>query len=132
MTLANAIARKINNDHKAGAPGGTLDLSTGTPEDFTPSKITHDFAIGGGMGVPEYARKRITGKGIESWLRPYFGTFAPAFVGWWVEDGKIVLDVTTVWSGTDYEKTKARALEIAAEREERAVFDFTSGECVTV
>lgn len=132
MTLANAIARKINADHKAGAPGGTLDLTSGTPEDFAPTGRTYDFAIGGDLDVPEYKRKRVTGRGIEAWLKPYFGGFSPAVIGWWVEDDYIVLDVTLIWSGTDYEKTKARALEIAADRGERAVFDFTAGECVTV
>lgn len=132
MTLANAIARKINNDRKAGATGGTLDLSTGTPEDFVPTGRTYDFAIGGDHGVPEYKRKRITGRGIEAWLRPHLGGYCPPVIGWWAEDDTIVLDVTLIWSGTDHEKTKARALEIAAERGERAVFDFTAGEVVNV
>lgn len=126
MTLANAIARKINNDLKAGAPGGTLDLSTGTPEDFAPSDRTYSFAIGGGAGVPEYKRKRVTGRGIEAWLRPYFGPWAPAFVGWWVEDGQVVLDVTTVWTGTDYADTLTEAVKIGMERGERAIYDFTT------
>lgn len=130
--MFDLIAQKIRAGVAAGAPGGTLEI---TPEDvrnFGSVRGLHSFAIGGD-GTPEKKCKRVTARVLRAWLAPYWGpNNCPRFIGWWMEDGTIVLDVPTIWSGTDYEATRAKAEEIGRERGERAIYDFTADEDITL
>lgn len=126
--MFDLIAQKIRAGVATGAPGGTLEISAEGVRNFDSVPGLHSFAIGGD-GTPEKKVKQVTARGLQAWLRPYHGdNMVPRFIGWRLEDGVIVLDVPTIWSGTDYEATRAKAEEIGRARGERAIYDFTAAE----
>lgn len=126
--MFDLIATHIRHCASIGAPGGTLEISAEGVRNFDSVPGLHSFAIGG-EGTPEKKCKRVTARLLRAWLKPYHGdNMVPRFVGWWLEDGVIVLDVPTIWSGTDYDATRAKAEEIGRARGERAIYDFTAAE----
>ena len=130
--MFDLIASRIRAGVAAGAPGGTLEIFPEDVKVFGSVRGLHSFAIGG-EGTPEKKVKRVTARILRAWLEPYHGkNMCPRFVGWWLEDGVIVLDVPTIWSGTDYEATRAKAEEIGRARGERAIYDFTADEDITL
>lgn len=130
--MFDLVASHIRFHKSTGHTGGTLEITPEGPRNFVPSSGLFSFAIGG-EGTPEKRVKRVTGRVIRDWLKPYHGEgMVPRFLGWWLEDGTIVLDVPTIWSGTDYEKTRSKAIEIGRERGERAIYDFTAAEDITL
>ena len=130
--MFDLIAQKIRAGVAAGAPGGTLEIFPEGVKEFGSVRGLHSFAIGGD-GTPEKKVKRVTARVLRAWLAPYHGdNMIPRFVGWWLEDDYIVLDVPTIWSGTDYEATRAKAEEIGRARGERAIYDFTAAEDITL
>ena len=130
--MFDLIASRIRAGVAAGAPGGTLEIFPEDVKVFGSVRGLHSFAIGG-EGTPEKKVKRVTARVLRAWLEPYHGqNMCPRFVGWWLEDGVIVLDVPTIWSGTDYEATRAKAEEIGRARGERAIYDFTADEDITL
>lgn len=128
--MFDLIASHIRFHASIGHTGGTLEITETGPVNFDPSTTPglFSFAIGGD-GTPEKRVKRVTASVIRNWLKPYHGTdMIPRFIGWWLEGDTIVLDVPTIWSGTDYEATRAKAEEIGRARGERAIYDFTAAE----
>lgn len=124
--MFDLIASHVRTSAAAGATGGTLQVASDGVRDFAPAAGLYSFAIGG-EGTPEKKIKRVTARVLENWLAPFFGSgMVPPFIGWWLENDRIVLDVPTIWTGTDYEKTRARAVEIGRDRGERAIYDFTA------
>lgn len=126
--MFDLIASHIRYYASIGCPGGTLEITSDGVRNFSPMLGLYSFAIGGD-GTPEKKVKRVTARVLRAWLAPHHGPdIVPRFVGWWLEDGVIVLDVPTVWSGTDYDATRAKAEEIGRARGERAIYDFHNGE----
>ena len=122
------IASHIRHYAAIGCSGGTLEVTSEGVRNFDPHPGLFSFAIGGD-GTPEKKVKRVTARVLRAWLAPYFGPdTCPNFIGWWVENGVVVLDVPTIWTGTDYEATRAKAVEIGKARGERAIYDFHTGE----
>lgn len=128
--MFDLIAQSIRSAHSAGATGGTLEITGEGVKNFSPADAPTLFAFAiGGEGTPEKKVKRVTAGVLSNWLKPYHGPgISPRFLGWWLEDGVVVLDVPTIWSGTDYDLTRAQAMEIGRRRGERAIYDFTTGE----
>lgn len=130
--MFDLIASHIRSHKANGHTGGTLEITETGPRNFDPAAGLFSFAIGG-EGTPEKRVKRVTARVLRNWLEPFHGpNMCPRFVGWWVENGTIVLDVPTIWSGTDYEATRAKAVEIGRARGERAIYDFTAAEDITL
>lgn len=130
--MFDLIASRIRYAASTGETGGTLEIFPEEVKEFGSVRGLHSFAIGG-EGTPEKRVKRVTARVLRNWLEPFHGpNMCPRFVGWWLEDGTIVLDVPTIWSGTDYEATRAKAIEIGRARGERAIYDFTAAEDITL
>lgn len=127
---ANLIAA-IKDSMARGETGGTYVLEDGTARDFTPTAGLYTFAIGG--AGEEYRVKRLTARGVAAWMNRNTGALmSSGHVGYWIHEGEIYLDITTIWAGTDYDKTRAKALELGAERDEISIYDFHTGNCPAV
>lgn len=126
--MFDLIASHIRYYSSIGCPGGTIEISASGPRNFDPYPGLFSFAIGGD-GTPEKKVKRVTARVLRNWLAPHHGPdIVPRFIGWWLENDTIVLDVPTIWSGTDYDATREKAEKIGRERGERAIYDFHNGE----
>lgn len=125
--LAANLAAAIKASEARGEMGGTYALAGEEVRDFSPLDGLYCFAVGG--AGEEYKVKRVTVRGLEAWIRRnVWEIMSAGHVGYWIHEGTVYLDVTTIWAGTDYELSREAAMKLGTDRGELAIWDFTAQE----
>jgi hypothetical protein len=105
-----------------GRQGGTFDPKT--LNEYSGS----GYGVGGVEPGTEMYVEQFTPQSVQSFMREHEATLSQPgmHVGTWVEDGKVYLDISQVVPDMD------DALKLAAQRGEKAIYSFASGDSIYV
>ena len=117
----DAVGNIVEIHNKTG--GATIDLKTG-------KSVTEGFAVAIPESVEESINStEITEEQVEAYRKKYANVLAKdenRTVGVWVENGKSILDISTI------AKTKTEAMRIAKESDQRAIHNLKTHEDIAV